>query len=303
MHAHTELLAAYCSDAADRAADAESFVAVRKLVEFIGAELRAQPLLYEGMVAEPKAKDAKWVILVDSRSSGYEPEKYERESRANALPPRVRFTIAHELSHVLQLRSPAPASGSRRRKGPIAAAVQEKRLELEADTLSPLLLIPDVGFALHCVDGKDRLDLPRLIEAKNQWAVSREVLVNRFGLLTKYDPKGFRFKPALQQIAVGLGEWSERRNARILRWPRPFCNFSQNLVPEFLQLERANEMLNTVFDSPDFILNDGHQNTADAEVFLGTPANPQGEKARIKMTVEPTKPAVGGKFLFLVDRL
>lgn len=303
MHPQTEQLANLCSDTADRAADAESFVAVKKLVELLGAELRAQPLLYEGMVAEPKAKDAKWVILVDSLSSGYASEKYERESKSNALPARVRFTIAHELSHVLQLRAPAVASSSRRRRKPLTEAAQEKRLELEADTLSPLLLIPDVGFARHFIEGKSRLDLARLVDAKQQWAVSREVLVNRFCLLTKYDPKGFRFKPALQDIAIGLGEWADPRTARISNWPRPFCNLPQNLVPEFLQLERTKDMLNPVFDSPDFILNGGPKNTAEADVFVGTPANPRTDKARIKITIEATKPVSGGKFLFVIDQL
>ena len=176
-------------------------------------------------------------------------------------------------------------------------------MEFEADTLSPLLLIPDVGFSRHCIDGIARLDLGRLLEVKQKWAVSREVLVNRFGLLTKYDPKGFRFKPALQEIAIGIGEWSDKRIARLPNWPRPFCNFPQNLIPEFLQLERTNQMLNTVFDSPDFLLNGGYRNTAESEVFVGTSANHRTDKARIKITIEVTKPVSGAKFLFVIDQL
>ena len=302
MRSHTERLAAMCSDAADKVADAESFVPVKKLVEFLGVELRAQPLLYEGMVAEPKTKEAKWVIVVDSLSSGYESGKYESESRTNALPPRVRFTIAHELGHVLQLRSPESASNGKPSRRRVPAAKIEKEFEREADTLSPLLLIPDTGFTRLCADGNDKLSLARLLDAKDHWAVSREVIVNRLGLITKFDPKGFRFKPAMQNLAVGIAEWTTKTAARIASWPRPFCNFSQNLVPEFLQLQRANESLNAVFTSSDFVLNGGRHDADQAEVFLGTSANPQVEKVRVRLTVEHTRPGAGGKFIFVVEQ-
>jgi hypothetical protein len=303
MRPHTQRLAAMCSDAAEKAADGESFVPVKKLVEFLGAELRAQPLLYEGMVAEPKAKDAKWVILVNSLSSGYEPEKYEHESRTNALPPRVRFTIAHELGHVLQLRLPeTPLRRVRSKKTKVLAAV-EREFEQEADLLSPLLLIPDGGFARLCADGQDQLNLARLVAAKNHWAVSRAVIVNRLGILTRFDPKGFRFKPAMKDIAIGVAVWSAKGMSRVAKWPRPFCNFSQNLVPEFLQIERANEFLNSVFESPDFFLNGGDRSADEADVFLGTAANPQSEKIRVRLTVEMTRRSVGSRFLYVVNQV
>ncbi|MEO7414016.1 MAG: ImmA/IrrE family metallo-endopeptidase [Opitutaceae bacterium] len=304
MHPQTDRLATLCCDAADKAADGENFVSMKRLVEFFGVELRAQPLLYEGMVAEPRTKGDKWVVMVDSHSSGYDVRKYEQESSTNALPPRVRFTIAHELGHVLQLRNEEALGPTTRTTKRGAAAKVEKQLERGADSLSPLLLISENGIERLCEDAKSPLGIAQIIQARARWAVSREVIVHRFGLLSKYDPSGFKHRPALRDMALGLGEWSDTPTAaRVSAWPRAFCNFAENLVPEFLRVDTTSkENLSTVFRSPAFVLNGGEQIWDEAEVFAGTASNPRAEKVRIRLAVEQSR-SLKKKFLFVAERL
>jgi hypothetical protein len=50
MSPETKSLATFCSDMANKAADMDHFVPVWKLVELLGAEINARPLLVEGML-------------------------------------------------------------------------------------------------------------------------------------------------------------------------------------------------------------------------------------------------------------
>lgn len=302
IHSETQRLAAACTEAADRSADADGFVAVRRLVEHFGADLRAQPLLYEGMIAAPKTDKAKWLVLIDAFESGYTPERYQNERSAHALPVRLRFTIAHELSHLVHFKS--EGAGGKKPKAKSHAA-EVGALEREADTLSPLLLIPESAFERRFAGGSERLTLERILEARIQWAVSREVLVNRFNLLGKYDPKSLRLRAPLQNIGLGMGVWGKDRQATVIGWPKPYCNFSENLVPDFLRESRPGKavVLNTFFGDPDFVLNGGRRNFAVTDMMGGTPANPQIEKMRVKLSVEITSAAAGHTFLILAERL
>jgi hypothetical protein len=302
MHPTTERLAEKFSDAAEKAADAESFVAMRSLVKLLGAEFRAQPLLYEGLVAEPRTPGDKWVVVVDSHASGYDAARYEKETSVEALPPRLRFTIAHELGHVVQLKSREGNASVVRRGKRIAADARENALEREADALSPLLMVPHSGLDRLCREAKDGVALTHLLEVRKRWAVSREVLVHRLGLLGVFDPQGFRFRPALKELAVGLATRGDGGSIRVAAWPHAFCNFSDNLVPDLLQRDAAGKRpLTEIFQSAEFRLNGGSRDWDDAEVFFGTAANPRSEKQRVRLTVE--QPSSGGKALFLLRRV
>ncbi len=302
IRSETQRHAAACAEAADRSADVDGFVAVRRLVEHFGADLIAQPLLYEGMIAAPKSDKAKWLVLVDSLESGFSSQKYNDECAANALPPRLRFTIAHELGHLLQFKS----SGSPPKSGTTQSRKDEiDSLEREADTLSPLLLISESAFEKRLAVGTEPLTLRQILEAKAKWGVSREVLVNRFNLLSKYDPKGLRLRAPLQNLGLGLCVWSKDRQAMLVNWPKPFCNFAENLVPAFLRENRPGKAmaLNTLFPDPAFILNGGKNDSAVATLGGGTPANPQIEKMTVRLTVEPVPPAINRTFIVLVQRI
>jgi len=153
--------------------------------------------------------------------------------------------------------------------------------------------------------GSEKPTMDRILEARNQWAVSREVLVNRFNLLGKFDPRGLRLRTPLQNIGLGMGVWTKDRQAMVINWPKPFSNFSENLVPGFLREAPSGKaaILNDLFSDPDFVLNGGTHDSAVADIVGGTPANPQIEEMRVRLTVEIVPPAAERSFLLLAERL
>lgn len=288
----TKRLSEVCHVTADAATDGDGFIAVHRLLTILDAELQMRPLLYEGMLAAPKTSDGKWVVVVDNSRNRFGSEAYATESAAAPLPPRIRFTIAHELGHLLQMRSPEVAESKE--------SISE--FERQADTLSPLLLVSSGELNKRLAGDRDRITIKDLLDAKKAWAISNDVLVTRLCLLHRFDPSWLRFKQSILDVAIGVGEWGDDGIARLSSWPGSFCNFSNNLVPEFLlhSKKEPRPAFAQFFDCPDFVLNGGANTEAFADGFGGTLANPRCEAMRLRLTMES---AQRGRFLFIVERL
>ena len=295
MSPETKSLAALCSDVANQAADPQKFVPVGRLVELLGADLAARPLLVEGMLAEPTA-GGKWLVLVDSDSGSFIEKTYREERSGHSLPPRLRFTIAHELGHLIQLQSEAPKSKEKRR----TAKSTVRNLEKEADKLSPLLLVAEAALEEFCSDEKSAT-LDDFISARHQWGISREVLVQRLNLLLEFDRRGLRHKPRIRNKVVGIGEWPTAKEMRILDWPKPFWNLDDNLAPAFLlRKEITHDELKESFPSPGFCFNGGTELVSDGKAWVGTSAWPKSEQRSFRLTIEDLGRRTG-KFLYLLD--
>jgi hypothetical protein len=298
MSPETKTLATLASDVANEAADVNHFVPVSRLVELLGAEITARPLLVEGMLAAPIA-GGRWLVLVDADSGKFVEEVYREERTGNSLHPRLRFTIAHELSHLIQYQS-EPRSGKEERKKKTAKTMV-RELEQEADKLSPLLLVAEGALAQFC-DGPGRASLEDFIAARRNWGVSREVLVQRLNLVLEFDRLGLRYKPRLRDLVLGIGQWTNSKEVVLLDWPKAFRNLDDSLAPDFLlRMEAATDSLREAFPAADFCLNGGPKYCAEGKIWVGTSTWPRSEERPFRISVEE-KASRTGKFLYLLER-
>ena len=256
------------------------------------------------MLAAPLAAEGKWLVLVDSDQSGYDETKYREERTGHALSPRLRFTVAHELGHLLRFKTAANIKPARRRRSSGKDEDLVDTLENEADCLSPLLLVAENALEKIC-EGEGRLMLGDWVKARNRWAVSREVLVQRLNLLAEFDRRGFRFKPRMRNLVVGLGEWLPKRQIRLLDWPKPFRNLDGGWVPQMLigRGHVSHETFSAAFPSPEFCLNGGDSLSTEELVWVGTEANPKSEQLRLRLEVERAWNGKSGKFLYQMENI
>ena len=297
MSPETRSLAEFCSDVAHKAADSDNFVRVGKLVELLGADLTARPLLVEGMLAAPTA-GGKWLILINADSGEFVEKTYREERVGNSLPARLRFTIAHELGHLIQLKSEQQSPKTVRTKKTAKSIVRD--LEREADKLSPLLLVSEPALDEFC-SGEQKVTLDDFVAARRHWGISREVLVQRLNLLLEFDRRGLRHKPKLRNIALGIGEWISPKEATLNDWPKPFRNLDDNLAPAFLlRPESGPDAIKEAFPVESFCLNGGADLSAHSDAWVGTVASPRSEQRTLTMHVENTG-SRRGKFLFLLE--
>ena len=302
----TKFFAEVCIEAANKSVDEHGFIAVRRLVEQFDAQLDARPLLCEGLIAAPKVADAKWLVLIDSDESGFDPACYASESSVRPLPHRVRFTVAHELAHMLRFR--ATEFGMELLESDRKQKTKKKLigdLEREADSLAPLLLIAESAFETECASGEGRLTLDKITQCRKRWAVSRQVLLSRFRLLLTNDKKNLRFRSFLRNIGIGLGEWNSKDTASILEWPQPFLNFDDGIVPEFLLGHKSQRAarLEAAFSSHDFCLSGGTSLSCNATIAAGTQANPRADDMAVRIEVENVVRSNSSKFLFLIEKV
>jgi hypothetical protein len=300
MSGQTRELADACSDVANNVAEGD-FVAVRRLVENLGAQLSARPLLCEGMLAAPLKPEGKWLVLVDSEHTGYDEARYREEKSENALPARLRFTVAHELSHLIQFTRSGPAGNNRKGSGK-GKAEDVGTIERQADRLSPLLLIAEDALE-RLAAGEGRLHLADWIKAQKRWGVSREVLIQRLNLMFEFDRRSFRYKARFRNLILGMGEWAKPRQARLLDWPAPFRNLDGGMKPELL-LETGPvgfDTLRAAFSDPTFCLNGGESLGTEAEIWIGTKTNPHSERRRFRFEIERGPGKGTGRFLYLLD--
>lgn len=281
---------------ADRAADASGFVALSSLAREVQAEVKFRPLLVEGVAAQPKSKDGRWLILIDSETHGVSDEMFAKEDAHHPLGPRVRNTVAHELAHALGPRCEEFMDGSEKSRRELVAII-----ERETEQLSPILLIPAKAIESLLETKTDAFDVNKLVNARDGLGVSARVFVKRLELLSQDNESPLRHHPHLNNIVIGSGEWINSSSAEL--HPMPFRGVT-GLLPEFVASLRSNRkvVIGDNFPDADFYLNGGSNATSRATVWLGTSAQPRSEKAEVEITVETTQRKAAVSFLWTARR-
>jgi len=276
----------------DRAADASGFVPLRSLAREVQAEVRFRPLLVEGIAAQPKTKDGRWLILIDSETHGVSDEMFAKEDALHPLGPRVRNTVAHELAHALGPRCEALTDGTEKSRKELVAII-----ERETEQLSPVLLVPQKSIESLLNTMVDAFDVNELVAARERLGVSSRVFVKRVELLSHDIESSVRHHPRLANIVIGSGEWVNGSNAEL--HPMPFRGVS-GLLPEFVALLRGHKkvVIDDHFPAAEFFLNGGSDATSRASVWFGTTAQPRSEQGVVEITVERTPRKAAVSFLW-----
>jgi hypothetical protein len=304
-----EELIVFCVKEAEKLARPDGFIPVSGIAGRFQAEVIVRPLLVEAMLGSltPEALDRgeskpRWVVLIDSERFQVTAADISNESSARPLPARLRNTIAHEVIHSLSFR--AGEFGftflNSRKRGEKGDAFIE-RVERETEELSPLLLIPQSMIA--ALSRRPKLNIEDLCVLRSQCGVSREVLINRLRLLSKYDPTDIRYGTCLENIAVGCGEWIDQSEARLAGWPLYF-NFDRGWIPNVVTTIRHNRgtlAAETTADSS-FWLNGGPSCTAEFE-DRESGYRPSYSRMKIRLSVEQTDRRAGTGFLFLISKV
>ena len=268
-------------------------------------KIAIRPLLVEAMIASRKPDNqttgsrSEWLVLLDQERFPITQQHLAEECSVCTLSPRLRNTIAHELTHSLSFR--ANEFGFELLTKIRAGESEEEfvdRLEKETESLSPLLLIPYSGLVKTISTSNGSL-LNALLALRERSAVSTEVLIARLRLLAKWDREGLILHPTLRDVAVGCGEWTSKSSARIYGWPL-FVNFNKGHVPELVfRVQRdAFTEPQTLSSAPDFFLNGGKQ----FKVPLDLRAEEQSLYLRgeLSISVEAVERKKGARFLYVI---
>lgn len=280
----------------DRAADSTGFVPLAALAREMKADVRFRPLLVEGVVAQPKAKDGRWLVLIDNETHRVSEDMFMQESSTRPLGPRVRNTVAHELAHALGPRYEAVIDGTEKSRQELA-----ETLERDTEQLSPALLIPARAIEALVRARDEPFDISELVAARDRLGVSSRVFVMRLELLAQETESRVRHHPRLENVVIGSGEWLG--STRVELHPMPFRG-AGGLVPEFVALLRSFKKVNLSdqFADADFYLNGGSNPTSEATLWWGTGGHPQSEKGVIVISVEDVPRKADGSFLWLARR-
>lgn len=303
-----ERIADACKVIANEAADEWGFVSMRCLLARFQARLLIQPMLVEGMLAKIRQANeitpdgGAWAVLVDSESYEVQEQDIQSESRLRPLPYRLRNTIAHELVHSLAFRptefgiSLKLASGRNHNPDDLVCAI-----ERETEKLSPLLLCSDKALARLFRSKEEALSIDELTEARRSLAVSRYVLINRLCLLQEVDKRGFLSLPALQNLAVGIGEWRDGGTTVVRSWPI-FANFERNLLPVFVReiSQQDRSPATSIFRQQTFVMCGGSSYHVEVTTPVGTAANPRIRNLEVQLSAETGSRKPGSEFLFSV---
>ena len=297
-------MAEVCSTMANKAARGADFIRVSDLAHAFRVDIEARPLLVEGLIARPKStttntgEKTRWKILIDEDLFAVETAEIYAESASAPLPERLRFTIAHELAHTLTFRADDLSLDLGGARGSGEALVD--KLESEANTLAPLLLVSDDSLASESKQ-QSPFNLRRLLYARARWAISRTVLVSRFNILRRHDPLGLYTTRAFSRMLLGVGEWKNSTNATLLSWPL-FVNFGDHLLPEFASrlINRASCSLDEIVESATGPLSGDNVDVFTATCLAGTPRNPASEKVKFSVEIEKVEQKSGNQFLFRV---
>ena len=297
-----------CASIADEVADDTGFVSVRRLLSRFRARLVVRPLLVEGMLASirDEAKTAsektRWAVLVDEDTYRVSPEDIAAEIRGRALPPRLRNTIAHELTHTLAFE---PCEFGIRLKANFdtdkGRSLLLREIERQTERLSPLLLWPEKAIAAMLSMRHENLGISELTDARESMGVSRELLITRLCLLRQDDPHRFLFSLGLRNLAIGIAEWGAGKIASVKGWP-VFQNFDENTAPAFIHRLMAMKQVwaNDIFSVDNFIMCGGNETCLDLETGAGTAASPNATRMRIEISAEDRDRRPGRRFLFAV---
>ena len=280
----------------DRAADETDFVALASLAREVQADVKFRPLLVEGVAAQPKSRDGRWLILIDNETHRVSEEMFAQESALRPLGARVRNTVAHELAHALGPRCEAVFGCGEKSRDEIVAA-----LERETEQLSPALLIPRRAMENLVKARREGFDIAELVAARDRLGVSARVFVKRFDLLAQEQDNPFRHHTRLHNVIIGSGEWLGV--GRVELHPMPFKGIG-GLIPEFVAKLRSHKKISVAnyFQSPDFYLNGGSDPLCVETLWLGTAGIPQSEKAEIEISVEVVSRKTGEPFLWMARK-
>lgn len=294
-----------CLSISDAASDECGFVAIRHLLARFQAKLIARPLLVEGMIASQRidenSDDRRWLVLVDSDKYKLNDRAIDGEYSENALPERLRFTIAHELAHSLAFRVSDFGIQLRGLNKEVTPHALVDAIEGETDWLSSLLLVPQRALARVFKGRKEPPSASELAQSRRSLGVSRHVLINRLRLLSSIDPDGLKNGYGFKNLAIGIAEWTREGHAILRNWP-VFVNFDRNVIPEFLLNLAQQDRLpaSAVFTDPTFSLCGGSRNSIDLTVNAGTPSSPKAERLSIRCSVEDTNKSAGRRSLYVV---
>lgn len=304
-----ETIALFCLHEVEKIKETDSFVSVRSLAKHFHADIIARPLLVEAMLASetqdapdtPETLDFRWKVLVDSERFLVTDAQISNEASTSPLPVRLRNTIAHEIMHSFSFRTDEFRANLR-----ITPRKNEsksdfiKRIEAETETLSPLLLVPHSSIVM--LSRENILSIESILQLRGRCAVSREVLINRFKLLSVAGLSDVRYRTCLENVAIGLGEWSDSTTCQWLNWPL-FVNFT-NYRPSFVNLLNQRPSLNPreIISDKSFYLNGGTSLTVELDSNTG-PKDPQYLRMRVKVDVEAVPRVKGSRFMFVVSRI
>ena len=276
---------------------------MRTLAKQFGARIEPRPLLVEAMLAtDANAKDteAPWVVLLDGEQFDISYPQLEHETSQCPLSPRLRTTIAHELLHTLMFRDgkEGPEPNAPREKGR-SAKYYVKRMEQLTEKLTPLLLIPESEVDDFTV--KPSVSFDDFLSLRQRCGVSREILINRFSLLDRQDPRSHRI--GLRNKALGIIHRNSSGNWEMKDWP-VFYNFDSNRLPWFIAklAQGVPVEVSKLTNDTSFVLNGG----TDLEIELPGHDVRQGldyMKMRVRLTVDSNRREQDEALLFFVQRL
>jgi len=312
MLAPTELarFAEVCKGIGNEVADEHGFVAVRYLLARFHASLLIRPLLVEGMLASIEHRSSagfdasRWAVLLDSDTYRISELDVKEESQERPLPSRLRNTIAHELVHSLAFR---PSEFGIRLQTQCDSEDNQntlvREIERETERLSPLLLWSDKALVKLLSGRKRALSVEELHQECRTIGISRHVLINRLRLLRSTELDRFLRGDGLRNIAIGLGEWVDGRNAVLRSWPI-FANFDRNIMPAFLfRLVHQDRLpAKTVFTDEMFVMCGGPTNVIEFVTDAGVEAVPNTKKMNVECSVEQVNKRSGSEFLFVIRK-
>jgi hypothetical protein len=280
------------SEISERAADSSGFVPLHALAREVQADVLFRPLLVEGVAAQPKEKNGRWLILIDNETHRVTQETYLQESAMRPLGSRLRNTVAHELAHTLGPRFEV-ARGDKK-----ARTERVESLEKETEELSPALLIPPRAMAALLNQKSEDLTIEELVSARDRLGVSSRVMIKRLELLNQEAEGRLKFHPRINNVVIGSGEWLSATKAEF--HPMPFRG-SHGLVPEFVTQLRMFKKISTAeyFTDPDFYLCGGTRPSVDAKLWLGTGAQPRSDESRVQISVEMVSRKADTGFLWM----
>jgi hypothetical protein len=294
-----------CRLISDAAADETGFVPVRRLLERFQAKLIARPLLVEGMIASQRvdanSDDRRWLVLVDSEKYAFDNGDLEQESPERSLPPRLRFTVAHELAHSLAFRVSEFGIQLRDFNKASSQRALVSAIESETDRMSSLLLVSQRALAKIFTGRKEPPSALEFAQARRLMGISRPVLVSRLRSLSSIDPDGLKNGYGLRNMAVGVAEWTAEGRAILRSWP-VFANFERNVLPEFLINLTHQDRLPaaSAFDDTSFSLCGGGHNTVELAVNAGTPNSPKAERLEVRCSVEASSRMLGTRSMYVI---
>lgn len=298
-----------CKAIGNEVADENGFVHVRDLLARFNANLIMRPMLVEGMLAsidsaQGNIDGGRWAVLIDSETYQLSEQQIKTESHERPLPSRFRNTVAHELVHSLAFR-PSEFGIRLRSQSDSKVSLNDlvQEIEKETERFSPLLLWPDKALA-KMLAGKERsLSVQELTWAYRSMGISRYVMINRLCLISPTDDAGFRYRTGLKNIAIGIGEWLDGRNAVFKCWPL-FLNFDRNIVPEFLHKLLRQDRLPANVAIPDaaFSMCGGVNNAVEFVANAGSTANPASERMGLVCSIEHVERKQGSEFLYVIHK-